>query len=58
LVPPSAVRDHSQQEDGRSIERSRRLGVLQSATTEPGATAAHNVVPCIDAAEDIAWHIF
>jgi hypothetical protein len=32
--------------------------VVQSATTEPGATAAPNVVPCIDAAEDIAWHIF
>jgi hypothetical protein len=42
----------------RSTSEAADQAALQSATTEPGAPAAHNVVLCIDATEDIAWHIF
>jgi hypothetical protein len=58
LVPPSAVRAGSQREDGARPSEAADQAALQFATTEPGATAAHNVVLCIDATEDIAWHIF
>ena len=58
LVPPSAVRDDSQQGAGARRSEAADQAALQSATTEPGVTAAHNVVLCIDATEDIAWHIF
>jgi hypothetical protein len=52
------VRDDSQQGAGARRSEAADQAALQSATTEPGVTAAHNVVLCIDATEDIAWHIF